>query len=339
MKVEFKDLLVTCLIFITIILTSCQNRNETEELLGYVQEEELGAYSFGNPNFDFEENELIYTGELLRIPYHVEGLSQNIVAEFGWFLFVDGLPQPTKLMTSTGDIFREMAYMHEFSLSYQERYEFYVMFYPHSGRIGETMMSVGTAMFAPSFIPRDVYYPFFGFFHNLSSTMPGEISINYNIEHKLIGKIIDNLQPISQEILEAEEKWLAEWIGPDVDLELDLQSFPRMNISPRDSDFQLMYEGAIFVEEGHVNFTFLTYGGEEARNRITFFVNHQPVQVNGFDYLEVQMENGQMLKLEISLELENLDTFNTIYALRSVAGMDYESYDVFKTPTLLLINE
>jgi len=322
----FKGLLIICMMFATIKLVSCQNG-----VSGQV--EDLGSYFFGDLRWD-EVPQLTYEGDWLRIPYLVEGFSEMIQAEFNWFFFVDGLPQATKLETLDGEIFREESYMHKFSLSYRERHEFYVLFRPVSGQIGEIIMAVDSAMFRPSYMPTNFNYPFFGMFHAITSTLPREISINYEIQKTFLGNTTSELQPISQEIMDVEMSWL----GEGIDLESNLRRFRRMSIIPTDIEFQVYYEGIIKAEDGYVHFIFLTYGGEESRRRITFFVNHEPIQVDGFDYIEVDMEYGKMLMMEINLRLDNLNRYNIIYALMATSGTAYD-HDVFQTPTLLLISE
>ena len=319
-----KGLLLIMMTLAIMTFVGCQNDT--------MQVEDLGSYFFGDLDWD-NIPQLNYEGEYLRIPYLIEGFSEMIQAEFGWFFFVDGLPQRTRFETLDGEIFREEAYMHEFSLSYRERDELYVVFRPTSGQIGETIMAVDNGMFRPSHLP-DINYPYFGNFHSLVSTLPREISINHEIQKTLVGHSTISLQPISQDIIDAEMEWFVE----EADLEASLRGFRRLSIIPDGAEFQLYYEGIIEAADGQVNFTFLTYGGEESRRRITFFVNHEPVQVAGFDYIEIDMEHGQMLMLDISLTLENLDQYNTIYALMATSG-EASNHDVFKTPTLLLINE
>jgi len=273
------------LIFTFTILIGCQSQNDSE----IYYDEDLGSYSFGG-YFD-ETLEFKYNGDWVRIPYLVEGLSQDIEAEFGLFLFIDGLPHESRLEKIDGTIFREEAYMHDFSLSYRERYEFYVVFRPISGQIGETVMAVGTAMLRPFYMPADTNYPIFGIFHHLTSTLPIEINIARETAGGLNGNSSFDLQPLTQEILDAE----LEWLGERRDLTSNLRYFPRTSILPFDVDFQLYYEDRLIAENGYINFTFLTYGGEESQRRITFFIDHKPVEIDGYNYIEIEMVDGKML--------------------------------------------
>ena len=312
-------------------LGGCQNVNEH-----YLLEEELGAYSFGFL-FDVEMTEIIrfvYNGEAIRIPYHVEGLALTVISEIGWFLFVDGLPQRTHLETKEGEIFSETSYIHNFALSYHEKIEFYVVFTPISGEVGETVTMVAGSVFRPEFMPDDINDPIFGIFHALSVGMPAEIEINSETVGSFTRDTSTQLQTIPQEILYEEQVRLPEGMG----LDFALAQFPRIGMFPHNSNIQLNYEGVIFAESGQAKVSLFVYGGQEVTSRITFFVNHQPVQVNDVDFIEVQMEHGQMALVNIELSLDEPDHLNALYAV--MMTIDDDSLQrIFKTSTLLLVNE
>lgn len=144
-----------------------------------------------------------------------------------------------------------------------------------------------------------------------------------------------NMLPISQEVLNAERSWL----GEGIDLELDFQIFPRVSILPYRHEFETLYEGIIVADDGHIQFTLFAYGGKELLNRITFFVNHQPIQFEGYDFIEIQMLDGKMLKLDVSFTVGDLESFNSLYAIMATAEPSEAIETIFKTPTLLLVNE
>ena len=53
------------------------------------------------------------------------------------------------------------------------------------------------------------------------------------------------------------------------------------------------------------------YGGPEADFNITLFVNHQPVQLNGADYLSVRTVKNQMVEATFQIDTSALGTLNT----------------------------
>ena len=55
------------------------------------------------------------------------------------------------------------------------------------------------------------------------------------------------------------------------------------------------------------------YGGPEADFNITLFINHQPVQLNGADYLSVRTVKNQMVEATFQIDTSALGTLNTVY--------------------------
>jgi len=324
MKLLLKFLMLT-------VLIGCS----TEEIEGV--EQELGLFSFGM-TIDTEWGDVlqfIYYGDYIRLPYHVEGWAQTVDSEFGWFLYVDGLPQSTRLENADGEVFREESWMHHFSLSYRERYEFYVVFKPVSGVIGEIITVVGAAMLQPYFMPESIDDPSFWSFHALGQTGSMHVKVENEVSNELQAMVSLDLEPLSEVVLTAERKWL----GEEANLELDFQNAPRIAILPDGAEFELHYYGVIMAEDSYARFTFFAYGGEEVMNRIVFFVNHEPVQVSGYDFIEIQMEAGNMLKVDVRLQLDDLETFNALYAMMTTPELTGPIQTLFKTQTLLLVNE
>lgn len=73
-------------------------------------------------------------------------------SDFGWFLYVGGLPQETRLETLDGAVLSEMAFIHDFSLAYRERHDFYVVFSPILGGVGNIIGATGGALLQPDFM-------------------------------------------------------------------------------------------------------------------------------------------------------------------------------------------
>ena len=94
----------------------------------------------------------------------------------------------------------------------------------------------------------------------------------------------------------------------------------------------------IYAKDGLINFELQIFGGQEVTSRITFFVNHSPVLANGADFIELTMEQGKMTTIPIQIEIDSLDDLNSI-AIAMTTGDDYQLQDIFKTRTLLLVNE
>jgi len=304
----------------------CQNREQ-----GF-NEIELASYSFG-PLLDVTDIE--YNNQEIRIPYYVEGYGKGIVSEFSWFAFVDGLPQLTRLETLEGNILSEESYMHHFALEFEERKEFYVVFTPVSGLIGEQVGFITGALLKPNINPESVEDSNFSIFHPLSVTLPLEIKINQEIPMNFEVFRDIHFEEISPDILDqAQNFFLVEGCINEF-----IETWPFYGIFPAEKEFSLPHDGKVTADEGNVQVNLILFGGQEVTKRITFFVNDQPISVSGQDFIEIEMKNGMMAVTELNLELEQLQSFNTLYAIIMTTGSDFRTQDIFKTQTLLLVNE
>ena len=337
MKRNYLKLFLFNVLLLMLFLIGCSR--EDAVYTGERFEERLGAYTFG-ALLDLDDYEIMqfeFNGEKIEIPYHVEGLADNVISEFGWFLFVDGLPQPTQLESFDGEIVSEKSYMHHFSLGYREREEFYVVFSPVSGEMGGRVGLIAGSIFKPSFLPEDVNEPAFSPFHSLITTLPSEVMINNEVNGDFIAYRVSHLQPIDEKIL-VEEQRRAENEGIGFNDFLSFRS--RIGLFPKERGIELNYEDILKAENGFINLTLLVYGGQEISSRITFFLNHEPVQINnGADFIEVSMEHGQMALIDVTLEIEDDMELGSLYALMMATRDEYENQDIFKTTTLLVVNE
>jgi PAS domain-containing protein len=97
-------------------------------------------------------------------------------------------------------------------------------------------------------------------------------------------------------------------------------------------------EAYITGEPGELTLHFQMYGGEAGTYRTTVFVNHEPVMVDGKDYIETQLEENTMSQCDVTLDVSGLSERNTIYAVTVPADENYLEYgDVLKTASRLLV--
>lgn len=209
-----------------------------------------------------------------------------------------------------------------------------VVFIPVVETEVETVMVMGNAVFHPNFVASSEE-PFFGVFGQWVSSGTMDLTFKQNTKRSLTGYFPNSFVPLSDEILQAEQ----EFRGDDVDLEIDFMEFPRLNILPVDVDFELIYEETLIANNGEINFTFTAYGGNDRRNRITFFINHEPIQINGYDFIEIDLPVGEMFQMDIIVDVLGLIRYNIIYAIMAPTGYDGPFQEVTKTPNLLLINK
>ena len=158
----------------------------------------------------------------------------------------------------------------------------------------------------------------------MSATIPSEIKINSETNVEASGRLISELQETPSQILHME--------------------FPRIGFFPYGVEIDLVhldFEDLIRFEKNFVRIQLLVQGGLNVINRITVFINHQPVQVNGADFIEFSLEDDNMLilDLEIEVDLESINQFNSLYAIMMTTENDYRYQDIIKSRSLLLVRE
>ena len=326
-KIVLGMFVILMLSFIFIYIAS-----ENEEILVV---EALDSFTFGMSESlgTSEILEFTYDGDYVRFLHDVEGFTYGLDSELGWFLYVDGLPQNTQLELKDGSILSESNFLHHFSVGYREKIEFYVVFRPSSGTMGSTVNIISGAIMRPKFLPT-IEEPSFLFTNELAHTGTSLLSLERGSRVRRNPKIITNLEMINDEIRQAEINWSENHIVLNSEFEMPR----RVIILPLDETFDLNFSEPIHSEGNEINFRFVSYGGDSHLNRITFFVNHEPVQINGYDYLEVIMEQGEMLDIELSIEIGDLSVLNSIYAVMTTPELTGPRQTLYKSPSLLLVN-
>jgi len=326
--------------FIFLLLTGCYGgeTNTTAINNDELIVEELIAFAHGILDYpelgeDFVQFE--YTGEEIRIWYDVEGWTSGTSSRFGLIFLVDGIPHQTRLEMGMGEVFRENQYMHDFALAYRERLEFYVIFTPTVGELGETIAITSIAIVTPNAIPDDIEHPSFYSSHTHLPMVLAQLKISSRVENRQQGFTTTDFQPISEEIHQFHRRWLTE----NEAVEDILAEFPRLLLFPTGEESYFDFGGIITANDNKVLASLIVYGGQEVTSRVTFFVNHQPVAVNGYDFIEIQMRDGQMLLIELELTVEDLSQFNSLYAMMMPIGEDYLVQGMYGTHPVLLVNE
>ena len=81
------------------------------------------------------------------------------------------------------------------------------------------------------------------------------------------------------------------------------------------------------------------YRGPECEFDIPLFRNHQPVQLNGADYLSVRTVKNQMVEATFKIDTSALGTLATVYAIAvTPEDGELEINNPVKTASVLLVN-
>ena len=241
------------------------------------------ATSYG---FNFGTKDIDYSDEKLTLSPMLMG--GETPTKVGFMVFIDGIPQKY-----CSEISPEYSYISDFDVEENsEKAHKLTVDTMIDNDMSEHIISVST-MLVPKFVP-PLETPTFGNYHrilrNMSKKLSDEImniatSNEYNVL-KAENRVLTNE--------EKEEYGLGEEYGSGYTVECDLQQFKRL-----EKTFTLK------SGENCLTATLCAYSTQPDVQdyRVTIFVNHKPVKINGnYDFIDVTMEGGKISKTEITLE-------------------------------------
>ena len=228
---------------------------------------EIGGFSYGWPD---ERDVFIYSGEPLEIPFYLTGAVDSS-QEIGLLIFVDGIAQPYSAAFSNGTKMDE-AYMQTFELEKAVENRFNLVFQPVTGKTGDSLSIQAVTILSPSYMPAGTENPSYGIYHSENLTLPLQIAYEADApaENKRIATDKYDITDIPKSVT-------------DTNAYFDFDTLDTVNclsvVPADDEDNSILYS-----KNGLATFKVRLYGGPEADNNITVFVNHKPVQINGADY-------------------------------------------------------
>lgn len=309
----------------------------TEEELGEMfatsqpSKKSLGQYGFGVQDVMLEKVnsrnmiQVEYNGEEIHIPYYVQGMGKGDVADFALMLWVNGVPHSFWIEYADGKSEKE-SFMQPFQLEGLERREFDVVFKPHSGKKGDRISFVFGTVLKPDYMVESVEHPNFGNYLHLSANTPFELKLNADVEELYIGTNPFKEQDITQEIIDKKKNILHSSSLDSLDQNVILNIYDSETKDPQ----------IVYIKDNCAKVDFELLGGADVSHRITFYVNHKLVKVNGADYLTVKTRKGKMYCAEVELELEEHQKLNSLYAVSMTDGEDYYVQDIRQSRIRLL---
>lgn len=266
---------------------------------------EIGGFSYGWPD---ERDVFTYSGEPLEIPFYLTG-AMDFSQEIGLLIFVDGIAQPYSAVFPDGTKKAE-AYMQAFELEKAAENRFNLVFQPVTGKTGDSLSIQAVTILSPSYMPAGTENPSYGIYHSENLTLPLQIAYEADApaENKRTATDKYDITDIPKSVTDTNAYF-------DMDT-LDTVNY--LSIVPADGEDNSI----LYSQDGFATFKIMLYGGPEADNNITVFVNHQPVQLGGADYLAVRTVKGKMVEATIILDVSSFGKLNTLYAIASSTGRD-----------------
>lgn len=284
---------------------------------------EVGSFSYG---WQDERDVFSYSGEPLEIPFMLTGTMEGSPQEVGLLLFVDGIAQPYSVAFSDGTRLAE-AYMQTFWLEQDVKNVFDLVFQPVTGKNGDSLSVQAVVILKPGYLPENEENPNYGVYHSANITIPLQIAFEKDAPGEGQKAASDSYEivDIPKAVTDSDEIFGFE-DGRDANTVL--------SVVPAEEEG----DGVIRSGEGAVTFKVRLYGGPEADQNITVFVNHQPVQIGGADYLAVRTQKEKMVEAAVTLDASAFGERNTIYAVASSAGRDSGLTETVKSPSVFFLN-
>lgn len=312
-----------------------ENKNEIDHLL---DEEETLMQGAPFPEYflgwGLPEDTIVYSGEELVVPYHVN--NGNFDVELDFCVALDGIFQTIAIEENgTRTPYDERIRM---KFKAQENREFNICFSPNVGKTGDVFeLSVGHFFFNSYLVTEETPVKSYGTYHCFRDTICKKLLMNADSPGVISDKTISHTAttPI--------DKRLYSFFS---DVENDIKW--------TDSLVQVIYrtKDELFTEEGYLKNTihlnpgstatiYLELGGKPGKYRTSFYLDHkqQPFDAQSL-YLDVEIKDSEDILIPIQLSIENLRGYHHVYAITRPLEETFDSLNVsIKTDSQILIIE
>lgn len=264
--------------------------------------------------------EIAYTGGECTVDYSVS--ASGIGRDFGFLLYVDGVPQPYKLEPEG-----EYAYLHPVSLTEDaEDRPFTFYFVPVTGAAGTTSTLAVTSLTNPLFQPDMAETSSYGGYHGALTAeypirlatdpppLPEQMALNKCIFHM-------NRQalPVTSDYLETRGWSLGQ-------LNEGIYQFITYNGEVR-------YDNLTFSSDAPATVHYELAGIPGMRSQTTFYIDHAPIaDADGTLVFENTFSSGEAIVYDFKIDPSKLSEFSTFYAV--TVPLDANDYPDFPISTL-----
>ena len=271
-----------------------------------------------------------YDGQPIELTYEIETMGTNDI-EVGFAIFIDGMIQPHQVINSTqaggGLVPVDMnQYVSAHKVRMNEKIEITIKFNPVTGKKGQTLSFNQMVMPHPSFMPHspDQY------FGNFQDAHPYDFGV--------IRFLVDAPSQVHSPIVQVESKPIPE------SMKMVSENNPTGRIGNPFyyfNDGNADYISKMILKDGKANLRLQIGGGVESDFRVTIFINHKPVMVEGNDSFIINTAYDQIVTYNFELDVQGLPRFNSLYATILPTGDGYllNPESGYKTGSILLINE
>lgn len=321
------------------LLSGCGNneksvssdKNNDELIDVFSTEDSLSSQSTGAIGFGFldqEVNEYTYNGKDVVIRYYMENLGEanEDAAETGLMLFVDGECQPYKINLNGKE--SDTKTMQKFEIQPGERMEFEMIFTPVSGKKGEKVGIIPAVIWSPNFMPENSEIARFGNCYHLNTNIPLTINmkqdgLNDTTQSSAKCDIVDIPQSVLDQYDGMEGMDTYDILDSSVNFEIEL---------PDDKN-------KLLIREDKLEVTLNLYGGKQVTDKITLFIDNQPISIDEGDFVQIKTQKGKMCQIKATIDVSSINKNSVLYGVAMTSGNDYTVQDIYITNPVLLCPE
>lgn len=289
----------------------------------------VGAYSVKPIGFNPMTDTFTYDGQPIEFTFEIVGLGTE--TELGFMFFLDGVLQPYQIVKTTQTEADPPATGQEMTLSTHrmranEAVEFTVSFIPVTGKAGETLGLERIFLFKPSFMPENETQSF-GIYQD------GDLQEMPPVVMKRDAPQASNstfVEVITKPIPESEKQ-------PTENNPTGRVEHPNFRLT----DGKTSYPVVLHSSNGQIELTASIWGGVEADYRVTLFVNHQPVKINGQPDFVMKVPYDKVASHTFSIDTRGFARYNSLYAVILPIGESFQNAELWgtKTKSILLIHD
>ena len=286
---------------------------------------------FENCSHDNRDCYINFSGDPIEVTFGLGDNGNSDGIELGLAIFIDGAIQPHQVIKSTQSSeglrpVDELQYLSSHRMKTNEHIEVTIRFNPVTGKKGQTLSFNQMVMLYPSYLP-DSPDQYFGIMHDAHPYDYGTVRFLEDAPTQVQSPVVQvESQPIPESMKMVSED------NPTGRVQTPFYYF---NDGSRDGIAK------VILKDGKANLRIQIGGGVEANYRVTIFVNHKPVMVEGNESFIIKSVYDQIVTYNFVLDVQDLPRFNSLYATILPTGDGYllnpESGN--KNTSILLINE
>lgn len=273
--------------------------------------------------------EIVYTGGECTVNYSVS--ASGIGHDFGFLLYVDGIPQPYKLKPEG-----EYAYLHPVSFSEDvQDLPFTFYFVPVTGTAGTTSTLAVTSLTNPLFQPDMEETSSYGGYHSaLTAEYPIRLAADPPLfsEQVAVNKRLINMNrqilPVTSDYLETRDWSLGQ-------LSKGIYQFITYN-------GEVQYDNLAVSDDAPTAIHYELAGIPGMRSQTTFYIDHTPIaDAGGRVVFDNTFSSGDVIVYDFEIDPTTPGDFSTFYAVTvplDTADYPDDPISTLKTESILLWN-